>query len=314
MLLGRILFFSVITISAVAQSIDLFFPASEGQLVHHQNYSLAYSEEHEQALWVFYELDRNETHAIAKRKDDFREDPMVRTGSASLADYRSSGYDRGHLAPAADMAFSEEAISESFYMSNMSPQEPSFNRGIWKNLEAQFREWAAADGSLYIVTGPVLVPGLAKMGDNQVSIPNFYYKVALDFDADELGAIAFLLPNQKLDLELESFVVSIDSLESITGIDFFAGLDDDLEAKFEATKGNFTFWKKPRLKVLMGQDSLQAAINEDKSNQGIKKENGRSDNSVQRGLSKWQYLIVVLVVLMIVFLLAYLIAKRKRRN
>ena len=314
MLLGRILFFSVITISAVAQSTDLFLPASEGQLVHHQNYSLAYSEEHEQALWVFYELDRNETHAIAKRKDDFREDPLVRTGSASLADYKSSGYDRGHLAPAADMAFSEEAISESFYMSNMSPQEPSFNRGIWKKLEAQFREWAAADGSLYIVTGPVLVPGLAKMGDNQVSIPNFYYKVALDLDADELGAIAFLLPNQKLDLELESFVVSIDSLESITGIDFFAGLDDDLEAKFEATKGDFTFWKKPRPKVLMGQDSLQAAINEDKSNQGIDKENGRSDNSVQRGLSKWQYLIVVLVVLMIVFLLAYLIAKRKRRN
>tara|TARA_R110000868_G_scaffold193450_1_gene438411 strand:+ start:965 stop:1909 length:945 start_codon:yes stop_codon:yes gene_type:complete len=314
MLLGRILFFSVITISAVAQSTDLFLPASEGQLVHHQNYSLAYSEEHEQALWVFYELDRNETHAIAKRKDDFREDPLVRTGSASLADYKSSGYDRGHLAPAADMAFSEEAISESFYMSNMSPQEPSFNRGIWKKLEAQFREWAAADGSLYIVTGPVLVPGLAKMGDNQVSIPNFYYKVALDFDADELGAIAFLLPNQKLDLELESFVVSIDSLESITGIDFFAGLDDDLEAKFEATKGDFTFWKKPRPKVLMGQDSLQAAINEDKSNQGIDKENGRSDNSVQRGLSKWQYLIVVLVFLMIVFLLAYLIAKRKRRN
>lgn len=314
MLLGRILFFSVITISAVAQSTDLFLPASEGQLVHHQNYSLAYSEEHEQALWVFYELDRNETHAIAKRKDDFREDPLVRTGSASLADYKSSGYDRGHLAPAADMAFSEEAISESFYMSNMSPQEPSFNRGIWKKLEAQFREWAAADGSLYIVTGPVLVPGLAKMGDNQVSIPNFYYKVALDFDADELGAIAFLLPNQKLDLELESFVVSIDSLESITGINFFAGLDDDLEAKFEATKGDFTFWKKPRPKVLIRKDSLQAAINEDKSNQGIDKENGRSDNSVQRGLSKWQYLIVVFMVLMTVFLLAYLIAKRKRRN
>lgn len=314
MLLGRILFFSVITIGAVAQGTDLFLPASEGQLVHHHNYSLAYSEEHEQALWVFYELERHETHAIAKRKDDFRQDPLVRTGSASLADYKASGYDRGHLAPAADMAFSEEAISESFYMSNMSPQEPSFNRGIWKKLEAQFREWAAADGSLYIVTGPVLVAGLAKIGNNEVSVPNFYYKLALDFDADELGAIAFLLPNQKLDSELEDFIVSIDSLETITGIDFFAGLEDDLEASFETTKGDFNFWKKPRPKVFVGQDSLQAAINEDESNQGIEKENGRSENSVQRGLSKGQYLIAVLVVLMIVFLLAYLIAKRKRRN
>lgn len=312
MLLGRILLFLVITSGALAQSSNLFLPASEGQLVHHQNYSLAYSEEHEQAFWVFYELDRNETQAIAKRKDDFREDPLVSTGSASLADYKASGYDRGHLAPAADMAFSEEAISESFYMSNMSPQEPSFNRGIWKKLEAQFREWAEADGSLYIVTGPILVPGLAKMGDNGVSIPNFYYKVALDFDVDEIGAIAFLLPNQKLDLELESFVVSIDSLESLTGIDFFAGLEDHLEASFEASKGDFSFWKKPRPAISMEQDSLRAAINEDRSKQGIEKENGRSDKSVQKGLSKGQYLIVVLLLLLIVLLLAYFIAKKKR--
>ena len=105
-------------------------PISGEQIINHFGYSLSYNEDHEQANWVFFELTDYEVSGIEKRKNQFRSDPKVKTKSASLSDYRGSGYDRGHLAPAADMKWSVTTMSESFYMSNMSPQRPSFNRGL----------------------------------------------------------------------------------------------------------------------------------------------------------------------------------------
>ena len=104
------------------------------QIVNHLGYSLSYNEKNEQASWVAYELTADQVRGTVKRKDSFRSDPLIKTGSASLSDYKGSGYDRGHLAPAADMKWSTTAMSESFFMSNMSPQLPGFNRGIWKKL------------------------------------------------------------------------------------------------------------------------------------------------------------------------------------
>ena len=122
-------------------------PINGEQLVTHLGYSLSYNEKHEQANWVFYELTIDEVLGSIKRKDQFRADPNIKTGSASLSDYKRSGYDRGHLAPAADMKWSSKAMSESFFMSNMSPQTPSFNRGIWKKLENLVRKWAVENKS-----------------------------------------------------------------------------------------------------------------------------------------------------------------------
>ncbi len=119
-------------------------------IVDHKYYSLCYSEEHEQAAWVSYNLTINEVYGDITRTNNFREDPYIREGSATLDDYRGSGFDRGHLAPAADMAFSTIAMSESFYLSNMSPQAPSFNRGIWKKLESYVRKLAFTYGSNFI--------------------------------------------------------------------------------------------------------------------------------------------------------------------
>lgn len=170
------------------------------QLIHHSNYSLSYSEVHEQAEWVYYELTASEaSNARYKRTDNFRSDGKVKTGSASLADYKGSGYDRGHLAPAGDMAFSSTAMTESFYMSNMSPQHPSFNRGIWKQLEGLVRAWESEYSTLYIATGAILEPNLRTIGPNRVSIPRYYYKALLDYDESNgsYTAIAFILPNQK---------------------------------------------------------------------------------------------------------------------
>ena len=149
------------------------------RIIEHTGYTLSYNEEHELPSWVAYELTRDEVLGNAsERNDNFRADPSVTTGSASLQDYRGSGYDRGHMAPAADFKWSEDAMSDTFFLSNMAPQAPSFNRGIWAELEAVARTAAYDNGSIFIVTGPVLTDGpYETIGENDVSVPKRFYKV-----------------------------------------------------------------------------------------------------------------------------------------
>lgn len=176
---------------------------------------------------------KKETEKAFDRTDEFIPDPAVSTGTATVGDYLKSGYDRGHLAPAADMGWSQQAMAESFYFSNMSPQVPGFNRGIWKNLEEQVRTWAKAYDSIYVVTGPVLKDGLVQIGSNGVSIPKYYYKVILDNTGGDAKAIGFLMPNEASKEPLEKFAVSVDQVEQETGIDFFNKLPDSRENAFE---------------------------------------------------------------------------------
>jgi endonuclease G len=203
------------------------------QIIQHTGYTLCYNETHEQATWVAYELTKDETFKVCKRTNRFIPDPAVTTGSAIDEDYKGSGFDRGHLAPAADMAWSTTTMAESFYFSNMSPQRPQFNRGIWKKLEEQVREWAKENNAIYIVTGPVLKSGLNHIGIDEVSVPNYYYKVILDYSQPDIKAIGFVLPNDGSMESLQHFAVSIDSVEQFTGIDFFPLLPDDIENKLE---------------------------------------------------------------------------------
>ena len=159
---------------------------------------------------------------------------MVLTGSAELDDYRKSGYDRGHMAPAADFRWSEEAMSDTFYLSNMSPQDPSFNRGIWADLEAAVRVMAYENNAVYVVTGPVLTDGpYETIGENEVAVPNEYYKVVLDYEEPEVKAIGFILPNEGSSKSLESFATTVNEVEEKTGIDFFPSLPDDQEEMIE---------------------------------------------------------------------------------
>ncbi len=205
------------------------------ELIVHTGFALVYDEEHEQPRWVAYELTRDEVHGMYERRDNFRPDPSISTESATLADYRGSGYDRGHLAPAADMVWSEEALSDSFYMSNMSPQNPEFNRGIWAKLEATVRNLATTEKAVHVVTGPILSDGPYKtIGKNKVSIPNYYYKVILDYNEPDKKAIGFLLPNAGSKKDLSTFATSVDEIEAISGIDFFPQLPDDEEVVLEA--------------------------------------------------------------------------------
>lgn len=218
------------------------FEKGDRMVIRHKNYTLRYNETHEQAEWIAYRLEARETYGNNDRQDDFRPDPKVTTRSALPSDYRGSGYDRGHLAPAADFKFSKTAMSESFFMSNMSPQAPDFNRGIWRLLEEQIRRWVKKDKVLYIVTGPVLKSRLRKIGKNRVSVPKEYYKIVLDLQEPQIKVIAFLMPNKGSKAPFQRYVVSIDKIEQLTGLDFFPQLPDDVETKLErsaSTQGWF---------------------------------------------------------------------------
>lgn len=230
--------------SGISYIEDLELPYyGEGEIVvSHPGFTLLYDEEHEQARWVAYHLTRDELYGTAPRKDNFRPDPSIPTGSAELVDYRGSGYDRGHLIPASDLTWSEEAMSASFFLSNMSPQDGSFNRGIWSKLEATVRNFADTEGAVYVVTGPVLTDGPYKtIGKNNVSVPNAYYKVILDYEEPELKAIGFILPNEGSKEDLSAFAMSVREVEEITGLDFFHRLPDTQEELLE-TQYNLDAW------------------------------------------------------------------------
>jgi endonuclease G len=234
----KILFFltPLLYTSLFSQS---FTPTHKGEIIKHNYFTLSYIEKHEQAEWVHYLLTKEMIEGPAKRKDNFKADPLVSTGSASPKDYVKSGYDRGHLAPAADMKIDDVSMSESFYMTNMSPQTPSFNRGGWKKIEALVRTWAK-DEDVYVTVGGILTKDLKKIGEG-VSVPEYFYKII--FNPKNNKVIAFYTPNSKLVNSIETYVVAVDEIEKITNIDFLSDLKDDLEDEIESSvnKANWPF-------------------------------------------------------------------------
>jgi endonuclease G len=168
-----------------------------------------------------------------ERSNQFKMDTLVPTGSAKSSDYTKSGYDRGHLCPAADMGFNQKAMFESFMMSNISPQKPDFNRGIWKELETSVRGWAKKEHKIFVVTGPVFKDNKGTIGKDEVLVPGYFYKLILDLTG-EPKIIAFLLPNEKSDRPIKDFAVTTDEVEKITGFDFFSQLPDSIETKLES--------------------------------------------------------------------------------
>jgi endonuclease G len=202
-------------------------PLAQEEIVEHSAMILSYNEEHEQANWVLHMITKDVLYGTTGRTNDFRPDPKLSTGSADVEDYWDSGYDRGHLAPSADFRWSREALSESYYYSNMSPQVPGMNRGAWAQLENQVREWAIDAEELIVLTGPILKPNLPKVpqGSLRVSIPEAYYKIVLDINDEKSKAIAFVIPNKDVPYDLKKYVASIDSIEQLTGIRFFPQLD-----------------------------------------------------------------------------------------
>ena len=192
-------------------------PSGEGEIVRHTYYTLSFNSRHKQANWVYYTLELEGKERVAERTDRFREDKKVSSGSAKPSDYIKSGYDRGHLCPAADMAHSAEAMEETFLMSNISPQLPVFNRGIWKSLEKLVRDWGEKE-RIYIVTGPVFKDNKGKIGRTGVTVPGFFYKVVYAPGARQM--IAFVLFPAITDNSLGVFSQNISSSEKYSYIVF----------------------------------------------------------------------------------------------
>lgn len=198
--------------------------STTNQIVEHKYYTLSYNEKFEQAEWVAYELKKEYLKNGNYKRPYFIEDPKVTTGSADWRNYKKSGYDKGHLCPAGDMEFSEEAYNDTFYTSNISPQKHDFNSGIWNRIEQKTRYWADKYNDIYVVTGGVLKDSDKKIGTEKVSVPKYFYKIVLAKSGKEHKAIAFLVPNEDSDKSIYDFVVPIETLEKMTGIDFFPNL------------------------------------------------------------------------------------------
>lgn len=228
-----------VTVFLQWNSLKIGYPSARytDTILSYSGFDLGYNERYEQASWVVYVLTREEVETIlAERTDHFRPDTSLLSGSADLEDYRRSGYDRGHMAPAGDMRWSLTAMEESFLLSNMSPQQPGFNRGIWRRMETQIREWAVEKDSIYVITGPLLDSVRGVIGKNEVGIPAFYFKVVVDLSPPDFSMMAFLIPHQVSDQELSAFALTVDSLEQFTGYDFFSQAPD--QEMIEWLEGN----------------------------------------------------------------------------
>ncbi|WP_028865348.1 DNA/RNA non-specific endonuclease [Psychromonas aquimarina] len=208
-------------------------PSASDQQLCRAGYAVGYNYQYKVADWVAYHITRDSVNAFFERSNNFKTDyELPAAHRATSGDYTKTGYDRGHLAPSGTMDFTQEAMKESFLMSNMSPQLPGFNRGGWKGLEEKVRKWANDYDELYVVTGPIWDGNETYIG-NGIYIPNSFYKVILDPYYND--AIAFIVPHRKVSSsELADFITTVDEVERLTNLDFFSDLPDSTENSIEA--------------------------------------------------------------------------------
>ncbi|CAM4192866.1 DNA/RNA non-specific endonuclease [Zobellia nedashkovskayae] len=224
---------------------NLMPSSTTGEIVEHSHYMLSYNEPFEQAEWVAYTLKKEHLTHDDRKRPYFIEDPKVRSKSADWRNYKGSGYDRGHLCPAGDRRFTKQAYNETFYTSNISPQNREFNAGVWNELEMQVRMWAKQYGEIFVVTAGVLENGLKEIGDEDVDVPKYYYKIIARGKGDNLKMVAFLMEGKQSSKPLKQFSVPVDEIEKRTGIDFFEKLPKEqqgqLESKVDTGSWSFKF-------------------------------------------------------------------------
>ena len=205
----------------------------EEQIIRHTGYTVSYNDNWRIPNWVAYELTLEKTLGTVKRSNKFVADPLVDGVETHTSDYSNSGYDRGHMAPAADMKCSEKPMRESFYLSNICPQLHNLNAGDWKELEEKGRDWAQEEGSIFIVCGPIVSETPNRNGVTKIAVPDAFFKVFLCY-GKQSKAIGFIMPHKKGSHPLHSYAMSIDEVEEITGIDFFPNLPNEQEEELEA--------------------------------------------------------------------------------
>lgn len=211
-------------------------PNDQGRLLCRTGFALSHDDAKKSPRWVAQRMTSERLIPKVARSDRFIPDPDLPKGQrAELDDYRGSGYDRGHMAPAADMRWSKEAMQESFYLSNMAPQVgPGMNRGIWSDIESAIRRWVASRGELFIYTGPIFEKETSNktIGQNQVAVPTHFYKVV--FDPIRVETIAFVVPNAPhASRRIDEFITSVRDIESRSGLDFLNRIQPSVQALIE---------------------------------------------------------------------------------
>ena len=207
----------------------------ENQIIEHTGYKVSYNQTWCIPNWVAYELTKTEVEGQYPRRGSFCPDPLVEGYTAESSDYSNSGYDRGHMAPAADMKWSEKVMLESFYLTNICPQNKNLNSGIWLTLEERARYWARKDTNIFIVCGPIMDSTYDTIGKNGVAIPKAFFKVICKKYKGNYTAIGFIFPNESCAGDIFDYACTVDYIEEITGHDFFYILTDEIENKMEST-------------------------------------------------------------------------------
>lgn len=204
-------------------------------VLHRTGYTVSYNVYYKNPNWVAWELTREETKGETDRYDKFMPDPDLPEPRVVHKDYTRSGYDRGHMAPAADMKWSKQAMIESFYMSNICPQVGNLNRGDWNDLEELCRDWAEKYGRIYIACGPIFDSKSPKrIGEHKVAVPDRFFKVILIYNRKNPIAMGFIFKNIARSQDIEKYMVTVDSVENVTGMDFFSKLPDNVENRIES--------------------------------------------------------------------------------
>ena len=226
---------SAVVVPDGALEIPTYTRAREhSQQIEHKAYTVDYNEEWRLANWVAYPLTAEHTKGPVERYNKFDADPQVRGATAQWWDYKHTTYDRGHLVPAGDMKWDETAMRECFYLSNIAPQDHTFNEGDWNYLENRVRGWANFFGEVYVVCGPIVSKHPETIGENCIAVPDSFFKVVLCDMRGEWNAIGFICPNDPTHHNLSHYCRTVDEVERITGLDFFPLLPDDVEKRIEA--------------------------------------------------------------------------------
>lgn len=210
-------------------------PGLPEQIVEYSAFTVSFNRDMHVPNWVSWELLGEEVSGDNTRTNKFYQDSRV-AGCPTTNDYRGSGFSRGHMAPAADMKWSADAMRESFSMANICPQLQVLNGGAWGKLEDKCRKWAQKDSAIIIIAGPVLSNPQPDefIGDNQVAVPKAFFKVILSPWANPPRGIGFIMPNGRVDGGVQAAAVTIDSVEALTGHNFFTALPDSIQNLLES--------------------------------------------------------------------------------
>lgn len=206
-------------------------------------FKVSFNPENKTPNWVSWELLASEADGEHSRSNQFWQDTGLKNCPES-ADYKNSGYDRGHLCPAADQKWSAEAMNDCFVMANMAPQDHALNAGAWQTLEKRERSWAKRDSALVIVAGPIYDKSDTKrIGKAGVRVPGAFFKVMIAPYLPQPRGIAFVYPNMTSPGNIQQYVMTIDEVEEITGFDFFSNLPDEIENIVES-QSSFKEWNR----------------------------------------------------------------------